>query len=225
MSRRSQRVSNSSTGSQRFSSRILQIPARSCPSAYTIAAKMINHKMKRWRQSIGYCYKTTLYLPTKRSHICHKENVSENCFVNVSARMLTYLVIEVSKLAALETTLHCEVPDGVLNMWPINSGAPKASHPKAGRSDCQNRPCKPDTGKCGRSLAPQKKRKQGSEEKCGHRGIDQKRRQCGNADTKIKHRQVTDLDVTDLGVSGPGIPFFATGALWGRVTPFSRSLF
>ena len=41
----------------------------------------------------------------------------------------------------------------------------------------------------------------------------------------VKHRQVTDLDVTDLGFSGPRIPFCATGALWGRVTPFSRSLF
>ena len=39
-----------------------------------------------------------------------------------------------------------------------------------------------------------------------------------------KHRQVTDLDVTDLGFSGPRIPFCATGALWGRVTPLSRSL-
>ena len=39
--------------------------------------------------------------------------------------------------------------------------------------------------------------------------------------SKIKHRQVTDLDVTDLGFSGPRIPFCATGALWGRVTPFS----
>ena len=36
----------------------------------------------------------------------------------------------------------------------------------------------------------------------------------------FKHRQVTDLDVTDLGFSGPRIPFCATGALWGRVTPF-----
>ena len=35
-----------------------------------------------------------------------------------------------------------------------------------------------------------------------------------------KHRQVTDLDVTDLGFSGPRIPFCTTGALWGRVTPF-----
>ena len=34
----------------------------------------------------------------------------------------------------------------------------------------------------------------------------------------------TDLDVTDLGSSGPRIPLCATGALWGRVTPFSRSL-
>ena len=34
----------------------------------------------------------------------------------------------------------------------------------------------------------------------------------------FKHRQVTDLDVTDLGFSGPRIPFCATGALWGRVT-------
>ena len=41
----------------------------------------------------------------------------------------------------------------------------------------------------------------------------------------IKQRQVTDLDVTDLGFSGPGILFCATGALWGRVTPFPRSLF
>ena len=40
-----------------------------------------------------------------------------------------------------------------------------------------------------------------------------------------KHRQVTDLDVTDLGFLGPRIPFCATGALGGRVTPFSRSLF
>ena len=36
----------------------------------------------------------------------------------------------------------------------------------------------------------------------------------------FKHRQVTDLDVTDFGFSGPRIPFCATGALWGRVTPF-----
>ena len=42
---------------------------------------------------------------------------------------------------------------------------------------------------------------------------------------KFKHRQVTDLDVTDLGFSGPRIPFCATRALWGRVTPFSWSLF
>ena len=40
----------------------------------------------------------------------------------------------------------------------------------------------------------------------------------------FKHCQVTDLDVTDLGFPGPRIPFCATGALWGRVTPFSRSL-
>ena len=32
--------------------------------------------------------------------------------------------------------------------------------------------------------------------------------------TKFKHCQVTDLDVTDLGVSGPRIPFCATGALF-----------
>ena len=38
---------------------------------------------------------------------------------------------------------------------------------------------------------------------------------------RFKHRQVTDLNVTDLGFSGPRIPFCATGALWGRVTPFS----
>ena len=42
---------------------------------------------------------------------------------------------------------------------------------------------------------------------------------------RFKHRQVTDLDVTDLGFSGPRIPFCATGALWGRATPFFRSLF
>ena len=41
----------------------------------------------------------------------------------------------------------------------------------------------------------------------------------------VMYRQVTDVDVTDLGFSGPRIPFCATGALWGRVTPFSRSLF
>ena len=40
----------------------------------------------------------------------------------------------------------------------------------------------------------------------------------------FKHRQVTDVDVTDLGFSGPRMAFYATGALWGRVTPFSRSL-
>ena len=38
--------------------------------------------------------------------------------------------------------------------------------------------------------------------------------------SKIKHRQVTDLDVTDLGFSGLRIPFCATRALWGRATPF-----
>ena len=37
----------------------------------------------------------------------------------------------------------------------------------------------------------------------------------------LKHRQVTDLDVTDVGVVGAQIPFCATGALWGRVTRFS----
>ena len=36
----------------------------------------------------------------------------------------------------------------------------------------------------------------------------------------IKHRQVTDLNVTDLGSSGPRTPFRATGDLWGRSTPF-----
>ena len=41
----------------------------------------------------------------------------------------------------------------------------------------------------------------------------------------IQARQVTDLDVTDLGFSGPRIPVCATAALWERVTPFSRSLF
>ena len=40
----------------------------------------------------------------------------------------------------------------------------------------------------------------------------------------IKHRQVTDLDVADLCFSGPRIPFCARGALWGHVTPSSRSL-
>ena len=40
----------------------------------------------------------------------------------------------------------------------------------------------------------------------------------------LKHRQVTDLDVPDLGFSGSRVPFYATGVLWGRVTPFSRSL-
>ena len=45
------------------------------------------------------------------------------------------------------------------------------------------------------------------------------------APVKLKHRQFTDLDVTDLGFSGPRIPFCATGALWGCVTPLSRSLF
>ena len=41
----------------------------------------------------------------------------------------------------------------------------------------------------------------------------------------VKRCQVTDLDVTDLVFFGPRIPFCATGALWGRVTPFSWSLF
>ena len=41
----------------------------------------------------------------------------------------------------------------------------------------------------------------------------------------IKHRQVTDLDVTESRFSRPRIPFCATGALWGRVTPFCRPLF
>ena len=36
--------------------------------------------------------------------------------------------------------------------------------------------------------------------------------------TLFKHRQVTDLDVTDLGFSGPRIPFRATGALWGDLS-------
>ena len=43
--------------------------------------------------------------------------------------------------------------------------------------------------------------------------------------TLFKHRQVTDLDVTDLRFSGLRIPFCATGPLWGHVTPFSQSLF
>ena len=38
--------------------------------------------------------------------------------------------------------------------------------------------------------------------------------------TFFKDRNVTDLDVTDLGFSGPRIPFCATHALWGRVTSF-----
>ena len=42
----------------------------------------------------------------------------------------------------------------------------------------------------------------------------------GNPGDSSKHRQVTDLNVTDLGFLGPRIPFCATGALWGRVTPF-----
>ena len=42
---------------------------------------------------------------------------------------------------------------------------------------------------------------------------------------KIKQPQVMDLDVTDLGFSGPRIPFCATGALWGHVTPFSWRIF
>ena len=36
----------------------------------------------------------------------------------------------------------------------------------------------------------------------------------------FKRRRVKDLDVMDLGFWGPGIPFWTTGALWGRVTPF-----
>ena len=35
-----------------------------------------------------------------------------------------------------------------------------------------------------------------------------------------RRRQVTDLDVTVLGFFGPRIAFCATGALWGRATPF-----
>ena len=40
----------------------------------------------------------------------------------------------------------------------------------------------------------------------------------------FKDIQVTDLDVTDLVVFGPLIPFCATGALWGRVAFFSITL-
>ena len=42
---------------------------------------------------------------------------------------------------------------------------------------------------------------------------------------QAKHRQVTDLDLMDLGFSGPRIPFCATGALWGRVMRFSSITF
>ena len=36
----------------------------------------------------------------------------------------------------------------------------------------------------------------------------------------LKNRHVTDLNVADLELSGPRIPFCATRALWGRVTSF-----
>ena len=49
-----------------------------------------------------------------------------------------------------------------------------------------------------------------------------------NRSVKSRQRKVMDLDVTDLGVSGPMIPFCATDALRGRVTPvfnhFSKHL-